>query len=48
MIARECKGMKTIRKIADEIGASKQAVFKNIKREPPDLNSTLFGKMIRG
>ncbi len=26
--------MKTIREIADEIGVSKQAVFKKIKREP--------------
>ena len=35
------KGMKTIRQIADEIGVSKQAVFKKIKREP--LSTSLQG-----
>ena len=30
--------MKTIREIADEIGVSKQAVFKKIKREPLSTN----------
>ena len=35
------KGMKTIRQIADEIGVSKQAVFKKIKREP--LSTSLKG-----
>ena len=35
------KGMKTIRQIADEIGLSKQAVFKKIKREP--LSTSLQG-----
>ena len=33
--------MKTIRQIADEIGVSKQAVFKKIKREP--LSTSLQG-----
>ena len=33
--------MKTIRQIADEIGGSKQAVFKKIKREP--LSTSLQG-----
>lgn len=33
--------MKTIREIADEIGVSKQAVFKKIKREP--LSTSLRG-----
>lgn len=33
--------MKTIRQIADEIGVSKQAVFKKIKREP--LSTSLRG-----
>lgn len=33
--------MKTIREIADEIGISKQAVFKKIKREP--LSTSLRG-----
>lgn len=33
--------MKTIREIADEIGVSKQAVFKKIKREP--LSTSLQG-----
>ena len=35
------KGTKTIRQIADEIGVSKQAVFKKIKREP--LSTSLQG-----
>lgn len=35
------EGMKTIRQIADEIGVSKQAVFKKIKREP--LSTSLQG-----
>ena len=35
------KGMKTIRQIADEIGVSKQSVFKKIKREP--LSTSLQG-----
>ena len=35
--------MKTIRQIADEIGVSKQAVFKKIKREP--LSTSLQGLM---
>ena len=35
--------MKTIRQIADEIGVSKQAVFKKIKREP--LSTSLRGLM---
>ena len=33
--------MKTIRQIADEIGVSKQAVFKKIKHEP--LSTSLQG-----
>ena len=35
------ESMKTIRQIADEIGVSKQAVFKKIKREP--LSTSLQG-----
>lgn len=35
--------MKTIRQIADEIGVSKQAVFKKIKHEP--LSTSLQGKI---
>ena len=35
------EGMKTIRQIADEIGVSKQAIFKKIKREP--LSTSLQG-----
>ena len=42
--------MKTIREIADEIGVSKQAVFKKIKREPLStslrgLTSTVDGRL---
>ena len=42
--------MKTIREIADEIGVSKQAVFKKIKREPlstslQGLTSTVDGRL---
>ena len=42
--------MKTIRKIADEIGVSKQAVFKKMKREPLStslrgLTSTVDGRL---
>ncbi len=42
--------MKTIRQIADEIGVSKQAVFKKIKREPlstslQGLTATVDGKL---
>ena len=42
--------MKTIRQIADEIGVSKQAVFKKIKREPlstslPGLTATVDGRL---
>ena len=36
--------MKTIRQIADEIGVSKQAVFKKIKQEP--LSTSLQGLMV--
>ena len=44
--------MKTIRQIADEIGVSKQAVFKKIKREPlstslQGLTATVDGRLIR-
>lgn len=35
--------MKTIREIADEIGVSKQAVFKKIKRDP--LSTSLQGQL---
>lgn len=35
--------MKTIRQIADELGVSKQAVFKKIKNEP--LSTSLQGLM---
>ncbi len=35
------EGMKTIRQIADEIGVSKQAVFKKMKRQP--LSTSLQG-----
>ena len=43
--------MKTIRQIADEIGVSKQAVFKKIKREPlstslQGLTATVDGKLM--
>ena len=43
--------MKTIRQIADEIGVSKQAVFKKIKREPlstslQGLTATVDGRLI--
>lgn len=43
--------MKTIRQIADEIGVSKQAVFKKIKREPlstslQGLTSTVDGRLM--
>ena len=43
--------MKTIREIADEIGVSKQAVFKKIKREPLStslrgLTSTVDGRLM--
>lgn len=43
--------MKTIREIADEIGVSKQAVFKKIKREPlstslQGLTSTVDGRLM--
>lgn len=42
--------MKTIREIVDEIGVSKQAVFKKIKREPlstslQGLTSTVDGRL---
>lgn len=43
--------MKTIRQIADEIGVSKQAVFKKIKREPlstclQGLTATVDGRLM--
>ena len=43
--------MKTIRQIADEIGVSKQAVFKKIKREPlstslQELTATVDGRLM--
>ena len=43
--------MKTIRQIADEIGVSKQAVFKKMKREPLStslrgLTSTVDGRLM--
>lgn len=43
--------MKTIRQIADELGVSKQAVFKKIKREPlstslQGLTSTVDGRLM--
>ena len=43
--------MKTIRQIADEIGVSKQAVFKKIKREPlstslQGLTATVHGRLM--
>ena len=45
------EGMKTIRQIADEIGVSKQAVFKKIKREPlltslQGLTATVDGRLM--
>ena len=43
--------MKTVRQIAEEIGVSKQAVFKKIKREPLStglrgLTSTVDGRLM--
>lgn len=45
------ENMKTIRQIADEMGVSKQAVFKKIKREPLStglrgLTSTVDGRLM--
>lgn len=40
--------MKTIRQIADEIGVSKQAVFKKIKREPLSTSLQGFTAMVDG
>ncbi len=45
------ENMKTVRQIADEIGVSKQAVFKKIKREPLStslrgLTSTVDGRLM--
>ena len=45
------QGMKTVRQIADELGVSKQAVFKKMKREPLStglrgLTSTVDGRLM--